>query len=301
MPYNPQGVAGGIRKLSELEIDIDKDWLGFGISNLKEIVAAMITGDLAVHNGAKLIRFAAGQANYVVTSQGPGKLPVWAPGGSYYNRYFPVSIDCSHAEAVVTPQQIARTVAFATSLNYPGATKQPAMSLAGAMAVVTPVNVGKTAAIATAHPNELLHLLSGAVADDGGAQTDETTAANNDTTNDMTLLPATPAINDAYYFGWSTGTFPKMRLIVSTAGAGVWNFAWEYWDGTGWSSLPGMVDPTNSFRVSGTHKLSWTVPGDWAITTIMTINAYWIRARVSDYTSITTQPKGQRAWIITNV
>jgi len=36
--------------------------------------------------------------------------------------------------------------------------------------------------------------LGGAVADDGGTQTDETTAANDATTDDMTLLPASPAV-----------------------------------------------------------------------------------------------------------
>ncbi|GAJ23279.1 unnamed protein product, partial [marine sediment metagenome] len=37
----------GITKISELEIDADKDWDGKGISNIKEIAEAMATGHIA--------------------------------------------------------------------------------------------------------------------------------------------------------------------------------------------------------------------------------------------------------------
>lgn len=50
-------VKGGITKLSELEIDADKDWLAQGITNIKEIAASMAKGDLAVRGNTVLVKF----------------------------------------------------------------------------------------------------------------------------------------------------------------------------------------------------------------------------------------------------
>jgi len=161
-----------------------------------------------------------------------------------------------------------------------------------------------TAAAATQH--DLLGgsyvAMGGAVADDGGVQTDETTAANDATINDMTLLPAVPAVGDAYYFGHATEMFSKLKLKIGTAGAGVWTITWEYWNGSAWTALSGVTDGTTHFRATaGDHEVTFTLPSNWAKTTIEAINAYWIRARVSAYTSITTQPKGTQSWIWGNV
>ncbi len=139
--------------------------------------------------------------------------------------------------------------------------------------------------------------VTGAVADDGGSQTDQTTAANNATTNDMTLLPATPAIHDAYYYG-DDNMFSIITQNIGTAGAGSWTFAWEYYNGSGWTLLSGVVDGTDAFTApTGNHDVTFTVPSDWTATTIQSISAYWIRARVYDYVSITTQPLGTQCWV----
>ena len=139
--------------------------------------------------------------------------------------------------------------------------------------------------------------VDGAIADDGGAQTDETTEANNPTANDMTLLPAVPVVADAYYFGLSS-QWDWLCLNIGQAGAGVWTIAWEYWNGSAWVSLPtGYYDTSNGFRNGAKQSLSFDRPGDWALRTVMTLNLYWVRARVSAYSSITTQPLGTQAWI----
>lgn len=132
-----------------------------------------------------------------------------------------------------------------------------------------------------------------AIADDGGVTTDETTAAGNATVNDMTLLPAVPAVNDAYYFG-SLSLFDSIGITIGTAGVGVWTITWEYWDGDSWDALAGVSDGTAGFTVTG--RVDFTRPDDWAQTTVATFSAYWVRARVSAYTSIVTQPKGTQAW-----
>ena len=141
--------------------------------------------------------------------------------------------------------------------------------------------------------------MTGAVADDGGVQTDETATANNSTANDMTLLPATPAVNDAYYFG-DDRPFSKLTLNIGTSGDGAWSIVWEYWNGSEWATPSDISDYTTHFRAAaGNRNVEFTLPTNWKKTSVKNIDAYWIRARVYDYTSVTTQPKGTQSW--TNV
>lgn len=137
--------------------------------------------------------------------------------------------------------------------------------------------------------------LGGAVADDGGTTTDETTEANDDTADDMTLLPSSPATGDAYYFGFSQ-TYDDIRIDISTAGAGTWDIVWEYYDGASWVSLSNVTDGTNDFRNSGVNEVSWDVPIDWSTTSVGGISGlYWVRGRLDTFSSISTQPLGTRA------
>jgi len=140
-----------------------------------------------------------------------------------------------------------------------------------------------------------------AIADDGGSMTDETTAANNATPDDMTLLPSTPAVDDAYYFGFDL-EFTELNLNISTVGAGSWTIVWEYWDGDSWELVTGISDGTSGFTVGAWNAVSWTLPSDWAKTTVNSQGPYYyIRARVSVYTSITTQPLGQQVLVEADV
>jgi hypothetical protein len=136
-----------------------------------------------------------------------------------------------------------------------------------------------------------------AVADDGGSQADETIEANDETASDMTLLPAAPEVDDAYYF-LSNWQFDTLRLNIGIQGAGTWTIAWEYWDGSAWAALSNVTDGTSGFKAAaGNHDVTFDIPADWAITEVSGINGYAVRARVSAFTSISTQPKGTQAWI----
>lgn len=138
--------------------------------------------------------------------------------------------------------------------------------------------------------------VASALADDGGTFTDETTEANEATVDDMTLLPATPAVGDAYYFG-SDIIFQQLAFDISTAGAGSWTIVWEYWDGSGWVALDGIDDGTTGFTTGGNVVVSWEIAVAMTPTTVNGIGPYWwVRARVSVYTSITTQPLGQQVF-----
>ena len=296
--------GGGITKLSELIIDADKDWQAKGITNLKEVAAAMAKGDLPVRGNAILQRLIPGAIGLVLTSAGPGHIPFWAPCAGALERYIAAWIELSHAEAIVTVDQSHNEDAPITSSHVQAYEDAPAdmiKRLTPAITcpdsediIVTPDQIhNKDAPIASEGGGQLL--VGGAVADDGGVQTDETAAARDATANDMTLLPATPAVDDAYYFGLGR-TWDRLWLNVGQAGVGDWGLAYEYWNGSAWSALSSVVDKTSEFTVAGTNKIQFTRPGDWALTTIQTMNLYWIRTRVSAYTSITTQPLGTQAW-----
>ncbi|MBW2106772.1 MAG: hypothetical protein JRI26_12315, partial [Deltaproteobacteria bacterium] len=106
------------------------------------------------------------------------------------------------------------------------------------------------------------------------------------------------AVDDAYYFGHATDLFGEVKINISTAGDGTWTLTWEYWNGTAWTALNVLSDSTSGFTVAGTNSVIFEIPSDWATTEVATITCYWVRARVSSYTSITTQPKGAQAWVL---
>ena len=297
-------LKAGIRRLSELEIDTDKDWRGRGISNIREVIAGMAIGDIIQHDGVKLIRLSPSVAHYVLTSQGGGHLVAWAPGGTYYERYFPVPVGADHDEVIVVPDHVRNLLAPVASpcTETIVPTKSPSIATLLAGAVVTPDHsVANTIAPATAISWVRMDAVGGAVADDGGVQTDEIAAANDPTVNDMHLLPVLPAIDDAYYFGY-TSTFGEAKLNQSTKGVGDWTITWEYWNGSAWVALSGVNDETDGFKPesTGRRSISLTIPGDWAQCDVGGVGTmYWIRGRVSAFTSITTRPLGAQAWIVT--
>ncbi|MCK4891727.1 MAG: right-handed parallel beta-helix repeat-containing protein, partial [Candidatus Pacebacteria bacterium] len=134
------------------------------------------------------------------------------------------------------------------------------------------------------------------LADDGGSFTDETIVCNNDTVNNMNLLPATPVVGDAYYFGYDYRT-RKVGVNIGTQGAGTWTITWEYYNGSAWTALSGVTDGTTGFTATtGEKNITYTLPTNWAKTTVNSTEKYYIRARVSAYTSITTQPLGTQAY-----
>lgn len=140
-----------------------------------------------------------------------------------------------------------------------------------------------------------------AFADDGGVFTDETTAANEVTADDVTLLPAVEVIGDAYYFG-DLARFSGVRLNISTAGVGT-AVVWEYYNGSAWVDLStvarGFIDNTVGLTVAGTKDVLFEIPTDWAVTTVNAITTtYWVRLRCTAG-SFTTQPKAAQAWLLT--
>lgn len=136
--------------------------------------------------------------------------------------------------------------------------------------------------------------VSAAISDDGGVFTDETADANEATADDVVLVPASPAVNDAFYIGYAL-QFEGIEVNTSTVATdGV--VTWEYWNGSAWVALSGVVDNTNSFKVSSTQTVQWTRPTNWATTTVNSQGPfYYVRARVT--TAGTTTALGTQVWI----
>jgi hypothetical protein len=298
--------TAGITKLSELEIDADKDWQAKGITNLKAVAEAMAHGDIVYRGAGVLEKLTAdaGKGYNFLRSRGPGLPPVWQDIESLIqymtealNRAIAVDLAMPILAVSQAVQQASsppgRTGMASVGITVPGMSLAMATGPGGGVTTVGPLAVpapSVSRVLSSGNP------LSGAVADDGGIQTDETAAANNDTANDMTLLPAVPAIDDAYYFGLGA-IWDYLRLNIGTSGVGVWTLAWEYWNGFTWSALPGLNDGTSGFTLEGWFEVNFARPADWAVATVGSIaNLYWIRARVSSYDSVIAQPKGSRAF-----
>lgn len=150
----------------------------------------------------------------------------------------------------------------------------------------------------------LAYKMGYAYADDGTVFTDETTEANNTTVNNMNLTPATAAVDDAYYFGRADETFSTLQLNIGTPGEGTYTILWEYYDSiaVAWATCIDIVDGTDSFKAAAgwhdvTHTIQTGAVKNWGKTTINSVEAYWIRAKVSAWTSTTVQPLGTQCWV----
>lgn len=278
MGFQPVGV--GITKLSELEIDAAP-------GKAKDINELILTaqGDMLYRNAE-----AAGLPgdygigyNFLHMANTGQLTPEW------YDIIDLIAYLTGAVNRVIALPTLAipipdLSVVAAQASSPPGKTATPSLTI--------PVPTVEEAT-ATYTPGAV----DGAIADDGGDQTDETTEANEATADDMTLLPGTPAVDDAYYFGLDS-PWDWLCLNISTAGAGTWTIKWEYWNGSTWPELPsGYYDTSNGFRNGGKQSVSFVRPGDWATSSILLMDLYWVRARVSAYSSVVTQPLGQQAWI----
>lgn len=135
--------------------------------------------------------------------------------------------------------------------------------------------------------------------DDGGVYVDETTPFGEATADDVEVIPATPADDDATYFGHATYTFARLDVNLTTQGVGTWTLDWEYWNGTAWTALSGVTDGTTAWEATtGWKTVSFTLPGDWAKNTVDSVLAYWIRAVVDDYSAVTTAPQVGQGYVI---
>lgn len=116
-----------------------------------------------------------------------------------------------------------------------------------------------------------------------GVYTDYTTEANEDTADDVPLLPPAPIQGSDEHFVGSLSKIKAVIYTVSTAGAGTYNAGFSYWHGTNWRTLPayfGTEADLNDFRTAQESCLILLPPTDQAKNTVNSVSAYWIRYRV---------------------
>ena len=127
------------------------------------------------------------------------------------------------------------------------------------------------------------------VDDSASAFVDETKDAKGTANADWTVFPATEAIGDYAAFGY-TSTFTQLKFDYANGTAGTGGeVTWEYWNGTAWTALSGVVDNTTGFIVAVADGLtvSWTLPSDWAKRTLSSNKSlYYVRARITNIYTI---------------
>jgi len=123
----------------------------------------------------------------------------------------------------------------------------------------------------------------GAFVDDAGVFTN-ITADWNAPAGSTAIFPTTEAIGDGHVFGLASKS-SRCTFAWATPGVGG-AVTFQYWNGTAWSNLSNVVDGTNNFTQDG--EVTWDVPTDWALRTILTLEGYYVRAVID--TVYTTNP-----------
>lgn len=168
------------------------------------------------------------------------------------------------------------------------------------MAITSGASPGIVVTSAIADETAVNQMVVGKAASDDNGFTDETTEANDASVDDMLLLPASPVVDeDGYLFGMDR-QFGAVRITIGQQGVGTWTITWRYYNGTSYVPLTGVVDGTAGFTAAaGTYDVTFDRPDDWEEDTVDTHTGFHIEARLTAFTSITTQPLGTQAWIST--
>ena len=115
-----------------------------------------------------------------------------------------------------------------------------------------------------------------------------TVQANEDTANDVVLLPKTIRVGDAFFFGVNSIAYSSIlyTMNIGTAGTGTWTLTYYYYNGSDWVALPAeniesMDNQFLNFRTAGSGDMSIIPPVDWATVAVNGVTMYWIEARVT--------------------
>lgn len=256
--------------------------MGFSDAGIPEDILT-VYGDIIYRNAALAARLApdAGAGYNFLKSFGPGAAPAWTDIAEIimqvtglYRRSF----------GLIIPHP---AIALAVNEDHSGGAFTSTPSLA-----ITVPSVAKGTALSS--PNAM----DGGIAHQNSPamDTDQTAATNNATANDMSLLPASGySVGDGFYFGYAS-LWDWLAVNIGTAGAGTYTITWQYWNGTGWTALSLKYNETANWKTTSLKRVHFVRPGDWASLAILGVTAYWIKAAMTAYTSVTTQPKGTQSW-----
>jgi hypothetical protein len=107
-----------------------------------------------------------------------------------------------------------------------------------------------------------------------------------DYSRDTFALTSLSSTQDYIYFGLYKA-FSGLYIEVGVANAAAKTLAVQYYNGTTWASITGLIDESKGLSRSGFFQ--FTKPTDWAATTVNSISKYWIRMRpTADFDSTCT-------------
>lgn len=112
------------------------------------------------------------------------------------------------------------------------------------------------------------------------------------------LLPTIPAAGDYLAIGIDAssvypGPFSSVIFDIATAISLVQISAtWEYWTGSTWTTIPAgtRLDDTANLSITGIRGLYFDMPADMNPGTVNSVNAFWIRYRVTSVGASPTPP-----------
>ena len=120
-----------------------------------------------------------------------------------------------------------------------------------------------------------------------GTYTDNTDEANSVGEDLFYAFAQTTSAGDYLYIGCQY-KFLSVFINLSTNGAGG-TCAWEYYNGSSWTSLSVNADTTNADNLGASGKVYWDRPSDWEETSVNGYSYYWIRIKAEG--TWTTSPK----------
>lgn len=298
-------VKAGITKLSELGIDISKDWGAYLIKNL----------GVAVDN-ADAVRKVQAILQSLLTTQGDiihrGASVAERLGGDYgsgYNYLHCINTGQFGVEwhdivdlIIYLTGAVNRAVALPSlAIPVPDLSLVVAEDHSGGANPATPPALSiPTPTVGKAAVTTSVNSVGGAVAhDDDGVDADETAEANSAAINDMTLLQPDGATADWYALGYAS-LYDGVVINVGTAGADITLDTFEYSKGGGsWGTLTVIRSQLNNWETTGKVWFTFERPGDWAVDTYAGIaNMYWIKFKASAVGGGYSQPKGTQAWVL---
>lgn len=102
---------------------------------------------------------------------------------------------------------------------------------------------------------------------------------------------ANTEINDAVYFGFIANKWNNLHFNIGVAGVYTATLVHEFWNGSAWTSFT-PIATTTDFKSTGVKSITWNYGSltSWSSYTVNGVNAYWVRIRISAFTSWTTQP-----------
>lgn len=66
-----------VSQISQLTIDVDRDWAGMGLTRVAELATGMAVGEMLYHDGSRLVKLTPGPIGTQLMTHEGGQEPTW--------------------------------------------------------------------------------------------------------------------------------------------------------------------------------------------------------------------------------